>query len=197
MKRIKFLGLLLLAVSAVAFTSCLSNDDDDDNSLSPAQVQTCYNAVKGSHSGKFFYQTGNNVNENDTLDATWEITSDSTLVIRSFPAKALASAFTNDELSQSLAEKPAQDITCRIGFIRVSPVQWLINPETVTYEDVSYNGTSHKLQVLFYINNFYSFGAYNADSNVMQLQILAAGAYLDGKYDSSLMKTKPFIFFKR
>lgn len=197
MKRIKFLSMLFLAVSAMAFVSC--DTDDDDKSLSPAEVQTCYNAVKGSYSGKLIYQAadaGSNTAKNDTLAVSWEINTDSTMIIRNFPSKAIATAITDSALSKNIAEMPAQDIKCYIGFVRVSPVQWLINPVSLTYDNVPYKDGS-KVQVIFYVNNYYSFGAFNSSNNAMQMQIVSAGVYIDGKFDSSLMKAKAFAFIKQ
>ena len=54
MKKLRLLGLcLLMAGSAFTLTSCL-NDDDNDNSATPAEIQQMFSVVQGSHSGRIY-----------------------------------------------------------------------------------------------------------------------------------------------
>lgn len=187
MKRLKFLSLLLVAVSAVALTSCFG-DDDDDNGLTPAEIQTAYNAVRGTHSGKLVYIDSLKSNEvtTDTLSAQWTVTSDSTMTFHSVPAKVFASVIADTTISHAVANLSPADINCYIGFISVSPVQWLINPMVVTYSSVYYNGGSHSVTVVFGQNNTWSFGqlATGTTASKQQLQLIAAALYVDGQQRS-------------
>lgn len=189
MKKLSILSLALCAMAAFTFTSCL-DDDDDDNSLKPEQVQQCYAATRGSYTGILVYPRNPNstlVTDNDTVNASWTINTDSTMVLQNVPSAAIATAFSDSTLKAEIAAQPNQNINCYIGYIRVEPVQWLVNPQYLTY-NVNYNGAAHKLQVGFYYNNLYSYGQFNTTTRKMDVQIVVASAWIDGKYDNTLIR---------
>ncbi len=192
MRKIKFLGFVLSAVLTVlGMSSCINSADDSSISLTPEQKQQCYLSVAGPHSGKVVYISGKTSNGNitDSIQSSWNVTSDSTMVFSSIPAKAIASAIDtttteHKEIRNAIAAQPSKSMTAYIGFVNTNPVQWLINPVGLTY-NVTYGGLAHEIKLLFYANNSYSFGQYNSTSKVMQLQILVYGAYIDGTLDTS------------
>lgn len=189
MGKLKILSIFLCSVAAFTLSSCI-DDDDDTKSLTAEDVQQCFNATRGSYAGKLIYTKDASyslVNNSDTVSASWAILTDSTMIFRNVPSAAIASAFTNSELKASVASKPDVSISCYIGYIQTSPIEWVVNPQSVTFDDVTYNGGTHKLQVAFYNNNLYSFGVYNSTNGNMQLQIIIAGAWLDGQYRSELI----------
>lgn len=190
MKKLRFLSLLFCAIAALSFTSCLDDDDDNDNRLSPQDVATCYNLTRGTYTGKAYFSkdpTTTVTNNNDSATVAWSITSDSTMTLQAIPARIFASGITNADVKNAIANEPNVDIPCRISYFRTSPVQWLINPATVTFNNVQYNGETHKIEIGFYIDTYYSFGSYNLTNSSMQLQIIVAGAYVDGQYNRSLI----------
>jgi len=200
MKTIKFLSVTC-CVAAMCLTSCIGDDNDDNRSLTPAEVSQCLTAVKGTHLGQVIYPATNikDVKDTaDTLDISWTISTDSTMTIHDFPSKLLASridSINGKELRAALSMAPDQDIECRIGFIDIAPVQWLINPKTPTYQLNTGDG-EHKVQVAFYANNTYSFGMYNASKSEFLMQIIEGAIYLDGKLTSYLTADVPFIFVR-
>ena len=196
MSKFRFLSIIFCAIAAVTLTSCWN--DDDDSGLTPEQIQTCYNLTRGQHSGQLiFRKAGNttNVKDNDTLNVTLNIKSDSSMVFQSVPSKAIASAIDtttatikadNLEAYKSIISQPAKDINCGIYYYSTNPISWLIYPASVTYENVAYKGKNSKIQIVF-VANAYSIGSFNTTNNKMELQIVIAGAYVDGTYDSNLI----------
>lgn len=196
MRAIKFMSLLACAFVALAFTSCISDDDNSSTGLTAEEIQACYLATSGSYDGNMIYKkdaTSTAVNNNDTVKVSWSINTDSTMIIRNVPSKAIATAFTNNKaLREAVAEQPNQNINCYIGYYNIydkgqntQQVVWLINPITVTYDALTYSGETHKVQVVFLANNGYSFGSCKTATRKASMQIVIAGVYIDGKYDSS------------
>lgn len=200
MKRLKFLSFILCAFAALAFTSCLS-DDDDDTRLTPEQIRQCYTMTAGTHQGRMYYredQSSDNAGKTDTVNVQWSINSDSTMVLQNIPSAALAAGIRDANVKAAVGSSPSVDIPCFIGFFTQNPIKWLINPQTVTFTNVSYGGASHKVDVVFYVQTYYSYGEYNASTGNMGIQIVVAAAYLDGNTGSSLLdKAYPLTFLKR
>lgn len=189
MKRFKFLSVLFLALSAVAFTSCLDDDDNDSRGLTPQEVQTAFDITRGSHSGNLIYAKWDydkNANSKpDTLSGSWSINTDSTMTFRNVPSEVIASCVSDSTLRDAIAEQAPVNINAYIGYISLDPVQWLINPSTVTYSNLSYNGGTHKVSIVFAVNSSFSYGQAVAQSTAsprkQQMQIIAAGLYVDDK----------------
>jgi len=198
MKQFKFLSALCCMVVAVAFSSCLFDDDDDDSnkSLTPTQVSQCFAIVGGDYQGKllcYVSESAKMAEAIDSLDITWSIPSDTILVIHQFPAKSLANSITYAPLREALVEQPDQTLKCYIGFVSTSPIEFLINPWTLTY-NVTYDGEEHKVQALFYVYSAYSFGSYDATTQELTMKIVEGALYIDGKQSSYLPSDIPIVF---
>lgn len=181
MKKFTLIAILGCIMAAVSFTSCNSDSDSSYQSLTPAEVQQCFLATQGYHNGKMFpTYYSNPTQKNDTVQVSWAITTDSTMTIYNFPSKAVSEAISgNNELKNAIANHPSQTITCAIGYVYATPIQFLIGPKNVTY-NVEYGGSSHKVELLFFWNSF-SFGQYVASAKYpMQMQIFAAQMKVDG-----------------
>lgn len=195
MGKLRFLSFIFCAVAATTLTSCL--DDDDDNGLTAEEKLACFNATRGEHSGKLiFRKAGNstNVANNDTVAASWNIATDSTMTIYNVPSRAIASAIDttttttkaeNIEAYKAIAAQPARTIGCTINYYRNNPISWAIYPNTITYEGIPYNGKECRVQILYFAN--YCVGTYSSESRTMQMQIVVAGANVDGTYVSTLI----------
>ena len=109
--------MLLCGLSALVLTSCLN--DDDNTGLTPEEVRTAYQLVKGSHSGKVIFSAANPHNTKDTTDTlavTWNVLTDSTMVIHNLPISKIAANVTDADLKSAIAALPDQDVDCFIGF---------------------------------------------------------------------------------
>jgi hypothetical protein len=196
-----FFSILLGCLTALCITSCLGSDDDANNSskgLSKAEIAQCYLTVGGNYSGDLLYFSKSDdglFEEVDTLDGAWYIPTDSTLFITDFPSEVLAENVIYSELKDALADAPDQIVKCRIRFVETSPVQFLVNPYTLEYM-LHYGGGDHKVQVVFYNENIYSFGVLNAESRELMLKIIPAYLYVDGKQTNYLTQSQ-IIFVSR
>ena len=196
-----FFSILLGCLTALCVTSCLGSDDDANNSskgLSKAEIAQCYLTVGGNYSGDLLYFSKSEdglYEEVDTLNGAWYIPTDSTLFITDFPSEVLAENVIYSELKDALADAPDQVVKCRIRFVETSPVQFLVNPYTLEYT-LHYGGGDHKVQVVFYNENIYSFGILNAESRELMLKIIPAYLYVDGKQTNYLTQSQ-IIFVSR
>ena len=196
-----FFSILLGCLTALCITSCLGSDDDANNSskgLSKAEIAQCYLTVGGNYSGDLLYFSKSEdglYEEVDTLNGAWYIPTDSTLFITDFPSEVLAENVIYSELKEALADAPDQIVKCRIRFVETSPVQFLVNPYTLEYM-LHYGGGDHKVQVVFYNENIYSFGILNAESRELMLKIIPAYLYVDGKQTNYLTQSQ-IIFVSR
>ncbi len=197
-----FFSILLGCLTALCVTSCLGSDDDANNSskgLSKAEIAQCYLTVGGNYSGDLLYFSKSDdglFEEVDTLDGAWYIPTDSTLFITDFPSEVLAENVIYSELKDALADAPDQIVKCRIRFVETSPVQFLVNPYTLEYM-LHYGGGDHKVQVVFYNENIYSFGILNAESRELMLKIIPAYLYVDGKQTNYLTQSQIIFVSKK
>lgn len=194
MRNLKFISLIMgcLAAVCLTFTSC--NDDDDDyKGLTPEQVETAFNAVRGDYNGIMLYahKDSNGKQVNDSTNIAWSIQTDSVMTIYNFPVASLAKNVTDSTVSKAIATAKPQNLKCYIGFINMSPVTFLINPISVEFT-ANYGGKDHKIQVPFYVNNYYSFGQRTNGRIIMQ--IIAADIYSDGVRTSYLSGAVPYGF---
>lgn len=185
-------------LAAVCLTSCIGDDESDYKSLTQAEIAQCLNAVRGTHQGKCIYlaPTVKDVNNTDSVDISWTISTDSTMTIHDFPVKLLAQnidSINGKEIRNALMEAGEQDIECLIGFMALQPVQWLINPKAATFDVKTSDGT-HKVKVLFWANNNYSSGVYSQSQNEMSMEIIEGLIYMDDKTTAYLSKDTPFLF---
>lgn len=196
MNKLKFMSLLLGLVAAFSFASC--NDNDDSlKPLTKEEKALCYKTISGNYAGKLVYATGETKNGKtvtDTLNVTWNVPTDSTLIIKDVPASIFAVYVTNAELKQALQGAAAQDLTCKTSFYQTSPVAFFLNPVTTTYT-LNYGGKDHKVQVVFYTNYTHSFGAYYSDKKQLQMQIIEGAIYIDEKKSDDLKNGSSFYIY--
>ena len=178
MKNLKFIFLALGCIAALSLTSCLSSDDDENTGLSKAQRDQCFAAVRGSYTGKLLYQNRDAQHPVDTVDVSWSIGADTMLVLRPFPAKAVAEQINDTELRTALLEQTYMtELKCYLGFYSYeSDVSFLLAPIKIDIP-VSYKDKTHTLSVYFWTD--YSYGYKNVTSGAMEAQLMMAAAYLD------------------
>lgn len=182
MKNLKLIFLALGCMAALSLTSCLKDSDDDyNNGLTPAQISQCYNAVKGSYTGKLVYPSSNTkYGYTDTIDVSWSIGADTMLVINSFSSKVIAEQIKDTELKEALMQEEKLSVLKNyLHFIKnESEVQFLLAPQTIEFP-VFYKDKTHTLSVIFWYND-YSFGYKTVSTGTMGGQLVMAYAFLDG-----------------
>ncbi len=196
MKLLTVLGMALMAM--MTLNACLGDDTDTKSQagLSAQEKAQCLAMVKGDYTGRMFYYALNEkdlTDQTDTLDISWSITNDSTLIIKQFPNRLLGNEVSSSSLKAAIATLPDADLECRIGFVKVSPVQFLVNPKTVSNK-LMIDGAEHLVQIVFYANNVYSFGSYDASLKMMEMKIVEAAIFLDGQQTGYLTSGTPFLF---
>lgn len=188
MKKFKLFMAVACMMATIGFASCNTNDDNDNRPLSDAEKTQCYNACAGMYSGKLNYA----LNERDqatgmpktaSKDITWNILSEKRLVISHFPAVSFAYFVANEDIKAALLASDeggeAQDLECEIEFASMSPIQFQIRPNALTY-NLTYGGAEHKVQAIFYVN-YPTMGQYtsNNTTRVCELQLFFYGLRVD------------------
>lgn len=196
MKRLNLIGFAVAClIAGGVFTSCL---EDEDSGLTPAEQQSAYLQVKGDYNGKMVYskqKEDKSAYVNDTIPMSWSINTDSTIIVKQFPSTLLAANISDENIKTAMAACDPVDIKCYTGYYSLSPVGFLVNPTSPTYT-LTYGGATHKVQVAFYVNNRYVYGVYTPASGLLQIQLIEAGIYVDGVYNSTLLtKAIPFKLF--
>ena len=174
-----------LTLGVTSLTSCLGSNEDNQVKITKEEVQLAFAKVKGKHTGKLIYpqrEIKSASDRADTLDISWTLTTDSTMVIHNFPVKALAENVTNTDLRKLLLTAPDQDLKCNIGFYSVSPVAFVIQPTRLTYQ-LDDHGVSKKYEVVFYPIYPGSIGVYNEKEGQanMIMRIVQAAIFEQGK----------------
>ena len=198
MKTKQLVSIMFGCLTALCVSSCLGDDtsESDSQTLTKAQIAQCFQTVAGNYTGKLYYEAASSDGYTtivDSLDASWYIPTDSTLIITDLPAKALAEYVSYKPLKTALAEAPNKMVNCKTWYLETSPIEFLVNPYTIEY-DLEFDGKQHKVHVVFYINNTYSFGVYDSAEKSMVVKIIPALIYVDDKQTSYLTSSQ-LIFF--
>lgn len=198
MKTKQLVSIMIGCLTALCVTSCLGDDtsESDSQTLTKAQIAQCFMTVAGNYTGKLYYEVKSSdgyATIVDSLDTSWYIPTDSTLIITDFPAKVVAELVSYQPLKAALAEAPNKMVNCKTWYLKTSPIELLVNPYTIEY-DLEFDGKQHKVHVVFYANNTYSFGVYDSGSNSMVVKIIPAVIYVDEKQTSYLTSSQ-LIFF--
>lgn len=198
MKTKQLVSIMIGCLTVLCVTSCLGDDtsESDSQTLTKAQIAQCFMTVAGNYTGKLYYEAKSSdgyATIVDSLDTSWYIPTDSTLIITDFPAKVVAELVSYQPLKAALAEAPNKMVNCKTWYLKTSPIELLVNPYTIEY-DLEFDGKQHKVHVVFYANNTYSFGVYDSGSNSMVVKIIPAVIYVDEKQTSYLTSSQ-LIFF--
>lgn len=194
MKQLQRVAFWLCCLALGATVAC--ETDDEQRDLTPEEKAQCLAAVGGEYAGKVIYaapNVSNPTDKTDTLALQWNIPNDSTLIFPHFPTRALAQNVKDAELKAALLAAVPPTLTCRIGFIRVSPVLFLINPIAPSFQ-LHYGGMEHTVQVAFYVNNSYSFGSYDTAQKILRMQLIEGAIYVDGVLTDQLSEPLALVF---
>lgn len=188
MKTLKFFTALMCCMAAFTFTSC--DTDDEYTPLTPEQKLQAFNVVKGNYTGKLVYanpEATTVLDATDSIDVSWTIDTDTTMVIHDFPTAVIARNLTDSVIAKAIATQPTQQLNTKIDFGNLSPVTFLINPIAATY-NITYNDKPHKVQAAFYSHSIYSYGSYDMQTKKLRMQLIIGGIFVDGEYRKDLIK---------
>ena len=186
MKKNKLLLLLFVLLTAVSLTSCLGAGEDSVRRQLPtqAEIDAAFNVMKGNYQGKLicyaFDEQYGGWKKDDSIASNWEITSDTTLLIKHFPTKFLAKSVTNVSLKQAIEALPAQDLNFKISIrqARPSATGFYIVPLLADLGNLTYDGASHQIGVRF-IWNESTIGKFDPSTKRMGVRLIENGIYVD------------------
>ena len=191
MKRFKIFSILFCCLAAVAFTSCLN--DDNEKGLTPEEKHQAFLQINGNYDTKIVYYskydaTGpGSTNKLDTLAATMKTKNDSVMQFE-LPSKALVTLMKDATLSQAIVTQyPMVSVNAKIGFYKQNPPAFLINPEPVQFNVNNADGSVTDIRIVFAGNYFSSFGAYNAEKRTLGVNLIIAGVYRNSQIDRDLL----------
>ena len=174
MRKIKFLGVILLLFTLLSLASC-SNEDDVVKQLTGKQKETYAQNISGEYPGRYVIIYKNKdciegtdeagrpmtIAHSETFDGVQVNVSDSKMLhvfFQNFPVSLISKVVDADEeLSHALAEYSQQAITARYGFdydTDYSHVKWAFIPNVMPL-NLNYDGTEHHIRIVFNNNSQY------------------------------------------
>ena len=174
MRKIKFLGVILLLFTLLSLASC-SNEDDVVKQLTGKQKETYAQNISGEYPGRYviIYKSKDCVEGTDEAgrpitvahsetfnDVQVDVSDNNMLHVffQDFPISLISKVVDADEgLSHALAEISQQAITARYGFdydTDYSHVKWAFIPNVMPL-NLNYDGTEHHIRIVFNNNSQY------------------------------------------
>ena len=198
MKRKNLLFLAIAFFATFSLASCLNDDYESKAKLPSAEeLKAASKLIQGSYQGKI-YQYGLNdrtgkSEKKDSVNSSWEIKDDSTLVIRNFPSRMLAANITDSVLRKTIAALPDQEIKCAIGVYNVKPILFLAAPYAINLGKMTYKGQLHDISIHFRFDPSFTYGGYDTESKTTACYLKGVGVFVDGVFDD--LATSPLTTF--
>jgi len=153
MKRKNLFFLVIAFFATFSLVSCL-NDDYESKAKLPSveELKAASKLIQGSYQGRI-YQYGINdktgkSEKKDSVNSSWEIKHDTTLVIRNFPSRMLAANVNDSVLRKAIAALPDQEIKCAIiGVFSVKPILFYAAPFSLNLGKMTYKGQLHDISM--------------------------------------------------
>lgn len=198
MKRKNLLFLVIAFFATFSLASCLNDDYESKAKLPSAEeLKAASKLIQGSYQGNI-YQYGLNdrtgkSEKKDSVNSSWEIKDDSTLVIRNFPSRMLAANVTDSVLRKAIAALPGQEIKCAITVFSVKPILFYAAPYTINLGKMTYKGQLHDISIHFRFDPSFTYGGYDTESKTSACYLKGVGVFVDGVFDD--LATSPLTTF--
>ena len=174
MKKLKFLGFILLLFTVFYLASC-SSEDDVVKQLTSKQKETYAQNISGEYPGQYIITYKNKdcvegtdeagrpitVAHSETFNGVQVDVSDNNMLhvfFQDFPISLISKVVdANEGLSHALAVTPQQAITARYGFdydTDYSHVKWAFIPNVMLL-NLNYDGVDHHIRIEFNNNSQY------------------------------------------
>lgn len=198
MKRKNLFFLVIAFFATFSLASCL-NDDYESKAKLPSveELRAASHTIQGLYHGKlsrYGLNEREQLERKDSVNTTWEIKDDTTLIIKNIPTKMLTASIIDTDLKQAIEALPNQEIKCAISVFNVKPILFYIAPYRLDLGKVTYGGKTHDVAVAFLFKNNYTYGGYDADRKVLGARLLEAGMVVDGVFDKSVSKGVDYFF---
>ena len=198
MKRKNLLFLVIAFFATFSLASCL-NDDYESKAKLPSveELRAASHTIQGLYHGKlsrYGLNEREQLERKDSVNTTWEIKDDTTLIIKNIPTKMLTASIIDTDLKQAIEALPNQEIKCAISVFNVKPILFYIAPYRLDLGKITYGGKTHDVAIAFLFKNNYTYGGYDADRKVLGARLLEAGMVVDGVFDKSVSKGVDYFF---
>ena len=198
MKRKNLFFLVIAFFATFSLASCL-NDDYESKAKLPSveELRAASRTIQGLYHGKlsrYGLNEREQLERKDSVNTTWEIKDDTTLIIKNIPTKMLTASIIDTDLKQAIEALPNQEIKCAISVFSVKPILFYIAPYRLDLGKVTYGGKTHDVAIAFLFKNNYTYGGYDADRKVVGARLLEAGMVVDGVFDKSVSKGVDYFF---
>lgn len=198
MKRKNLFFLVIAFFATFSLASCL-NDDYESKAKLPSveELRAASRTIQGLYHGKlsrYGLNEREQIERKDSVNTTWEIKDDTTLIIKNIPTKMLTASIIDTDLKQAIEALPNQEIKCAISVFSVKPILFYIAPYRLDLGKITYGGKTHDVAVAFLFKNNYTYGGYDADRKVLGARLLEAGMVVDGVFDKSVSKGVDYFF---
>ena len=198
MKRKNLFFLVIAFFATFSLASCL-NDDYESKAKLPSveELRAASHTIQGLYHGKlsrYGLNEREQLERKDSVNTTWEIKDDTTLIIKNIPTKMLTASIIDSNLKQAIEALPNQEIKCAISVFNVKPILFYIAPYRLDLGKITYGGKTHDVAIAFLFKNNYTYGGYDADRKVLGARLLEAGMVVDGVFDKSVSKGVDYFF---
>ena len=198
MKRKNLFFLVIAFFATFSLASCL-NDDYESKAKLPSveELRAASHTIQGLYHGKlsrYGLNEREQLERKDSVNTTWEIKDDTTLIIKNIPTKMLTASIIDTDLKQAIEALPNQEIKCAISVFSVKPILFYIAPYRLDLGKVTYGGKTHDVAIAFLFKADYTYGGYDADRKVLGARLLEAGMVVDGVFDKSVSKGVDYFF---
>ena len=198
MKRKNLFFLVIAFFATFSLASCL-NDDYESKAKLPSveELRAASHTIQGLYHGKlsrYGLNEREQLERKDSVNTTWEIKDDTTLIIKNIPTKMLTASIIDSDLKQAIEALPNQEIKCAISVFNVKPILFYIAPYRLDLGKITYGGKTHDVAIAFLFKNNYTYGGYDADRKVLATRLLKGGLVIDGVLDKSVSKGVDYFF---
>ena len=198
MKRKNLFFLVIAFFATFSLASCL-NDDYESKAKLPSveELRAASHTIQGLYHGKlsrYGLNEREQLERKDSVNTTWEIKDDTTLIIKNIPTKMLTASIIDTDLKQAIEALPNQEIKCAISVFSVKPILFYIAPYRLDLGKITYGGKTHDVAIAFLFQENYTYGGYDADRKVLGARLLEAGMVVDGVFDKSVSKGADYFF---
>ena len=198
MKRKNLFFLVIAFFATFSLASCL-NDDYESKAKLPSveELKAASHTIQGLYHGKlsrYGLNEREQLERKDSVNTTWEIKDDTTLIIKNIPTKMLTASIIDTDLKQAIEALPNQEIKCAISVFSVKPILFYIAPYRLDLGKITYGGKTHDVAIAFLFKADYTYGGYDADRKVLATRLLEGGLVIDGVLDKSVSKGTDYFF---
>lgn len=198
MKRKNLFFLVIAFFATFSLASCL-NDDYESKAKLPSveELRAASHTIQGLYHGRlsrYGLNEREQLERKDSVNTTWEIKDDTTLIIKNIPTKMLTASIIDTDLKQAIEALPNQEIKCAISVFSVKPILFYIAPYRLDLGKITYGGKTHDVAIAFLFKADYTYGGYDADRKVLATRLLEGGLVIDGVLDKSVSKGADYFF---